>query len=152
MRKLRSPILAFVLIVVSLAAAACSDADRKKLAEADDDFARGVQTALALDESLIKENLISKDDAIAVTSALLDVNRLGGQFHVRAETYGKSGGATKTELIGLANGLSASVVTLNHQGVLHIKNPNSQTQFVAAVAVMQGALGVLTAVLTGGGK
>lgn len=148
MRRLRSPILAFVLIA-SVIATACTDADRKKLAQASDDFARGLQTALALDDSLIKANLISKDDAIVVTGAILDVNHIAQQFNENAKTYGKSGGSTKADLLKLASGLSASLATLNQQGTLHIKNANSKTQFLAAMAVMNTALGVLTAVVGG---
>jgi hypothetical protein len=148
MKRLRSPILAFV-IVAALAAAACSDADRKKLAQADDDFARGLQTALALDDSMIKGSLISKDDALTLTTALLDLSRLSQEFHNNAKTYGLSGGSTKADLLKLASGMSASLATLNAQGVLRIKNPDSKTQFLGAMAVLNTALGVLTAVLGG---
>lgn len=138
-----------VILLIALLAQACSGDERKKLAQASDDFARGISTALALDDALIRQQLISKDDALTITSAILQVNQIARQFNDRAKTYGTSGGSTKAELLKLAGDLSASLATLNQTGTLKIKNPNSQAQFQAALAVLNSALAIIQGVLGG---
>src|SRR5262249_10114125 len=130
---------AAVILVAVLCSAACTSDQQKKLAPASDDMAKGIATALALDDALIKGNLISKDDAIAVTSAILDVNRIAGQFTAVAKTYNGSA-TTKAQLVGLASQIGTAIQKLNDSGVLHVKNPQSKAQLDAAVAVMQSAL------------
>lgn len=137
------------ILLVAVLAVACDADERKKLAKASDDFARGIAMALALDDALIKQKVISNDDAIVITSAILDANRIARQFNDRASLYGKSGGSTKSELLQLTSDIDGSLATLQKQGVLRIKNPASQAQFTAALAIMKSAVAVAQAILGG---
>lgn len=145
----RKRILCCVL-AIALTAGACTDEQRKKIAQASDDIARGLHTALALDEALIKQQLVSKDDALAITTLLLDVNRAAKEFNDKARAFGSIDATEKAELLRMASDMTASVATLNQQGVLRIKNQQSQIQFLAAIAIIQGGVAVLTSILQGG--
>lgn len=144
---IKQKVVAVALAVLLLAA--CTDADRKKLAQASDDLARGVSTLLALDDSLIKNKLIDKDSAITITSAILDVNRIHGKLNGLAKAYSPGNLQSKQALVAGVGELAKAVSDLNASGALHIKNQQSQTEFAAAMAVVQSAVAVLSGVVGG---
>src|SRR5689334_14492375 len=86
---IRRKIAVAVLLTLALTFQACTDSDLKKAAQASDDMARGISVALDLDTALIQQKVLQSDDAITITSALLDVNRLVRQFNNTARTYTK---------------------------------------------------------------
>jgi hypothetical protein len=146
MRRLKGLI---AVLVIATVMAACEEGTRKKVAQANNDVARGISVLLVLDSELIDTGALSKDDAIALTSAILDLNKAFEEFNTQAQSYKTFDTNAKTNLLLTLNTISASVSRLNDQGVLHIKNPDSQVRFRAAIAVVQSGIAVLQVVLGG---
>ncbi|MBI3654102.1 MAG: hypothetical protein HY231_23980 [Acidobacteria bacterium] len=147
-RKHYLPVLLSVcLLATSLSFTACSDSDLKKAAQASDDMARGISVALDLDAALIEQKLLSSGEALTVTSALLDLNRLVRQFNDTAQTYKSFDISARTALGKILADITTTLDKLNNQGVLKIKNPDAQLKFRSALAVMSSAVNVLAALL-----
>lgn len=139
-----------LILLVCLFIQACDNADIRKAAKASDDMARGISVALDLDAALIQQGLLSNDEAIAVTSALLDLNRLAREFNDTARGFKALDGAAKASLLQILTSITASLDKLNTQGVLRIKNAEAQQKFKTALAVITAAVNILAATLAKG--
>lgn len=137
------------LLILAMFSTACTDDNLKKLAQAGDDFSRGITVALDLDAAMLHSGTISRDDALVVTTSLLDLNKLGKRFHERLTVYSKLTPEARGELLPLVNGLVDDADKLQRDGLLRIKNPQSQAEFNAAIGIVKSALATARAVLKG---
>ena len=144
--KVLKKILIVPVLLLAISLSACADADRKKLAQASQDFASGVTVTLSVDQALIDQGLIERDDAAALTGAILDVSNAGAEFNRTAQTVSLSG-AGKTLVLGKLTALADAAGRLEAAGTLHIKNSQARLQFQAGVAVIKVAIGVAQSVL-----
>jgi hypothetical protein len=140
--------IAITLLLACFVTQACTDEDRERAAQASDNMARGISVALDLDAALIEARLLDKDEAITVTSALLDANRLIREFNETAKGFKSIGAAERSALLRIVTGITRSLDRLNEQGVLRLKNPEAKQKFTAALAVVTGAVTVLSTLLT----
>lgn len=144
------PVLIIALTLATLPMTGCDDSDLKKAARATDDLARGINILLDLDAALIQQNIISRDDALTITNGILNVNRLAKVFNDKARTYKSLDADAKSALLKITDDILAALGTLNAQGVLKIKNSNSQAQFQAGYAVLTAAVATLRTLLQKG--
>jgi D-serine deaminase-like pyridoxal phosphate-dependent protein len=145
-RRLLAAVLMLALIVPLTA---CTDDNLRKLAQAGDDFSRGLTVAFDLDASLLHSGAISKDDALTITTTLLDLNKLGKTFHERLVAYSKLTPEARGALLPILAQLVAAADGLQRNGLLRIKDPKAQAEFSAAVAIITGALATAQIVLRG---
>lgn len=118
------------LILFSLA---CEKDKLRALATANDRVAATISIAIDLKRELGQQHLISPSDELALTNALLDVNRAFVILNGHARAYTKLGPEEKVETVALLNDVSRAVQELNSQGVLHIRDEQAKARFSAAV-------------------
>jgi hypothetical protein len=137
------------ILIIALIASACDDEQIKRLARAGDDFSRGISVAFDIDAALLRSNMISRDDALVITTSLLELNRLGKQFHARLVAYSKLTPEARGQLLPIITELIAAANGLQRDGLLRIKNPQSQAEFAAALGVITAALATAQIILKG---
>lgn len=128
---------------------ACTDDNLKKLAKAGDDFSRGITVALDLDAAMLHSGALSKDDALAVTTALLDLNKLGKTFHSQLTAYSKLTPEARGSLLPILTQLIDAAQALQRDGLLRIKSPEAQAQFNAAIGIVTAALSTAQLIVKG---
>lgn len=146
--KLRCKLVLGLALCLVLALPACTFSERKKLAQASDDFSRGVNIVLTVDEALIDQKLVTDAGGRAIAQGALDVSRAGKEFNLQAQALTKLDGEAKAKLAVSLDAVTDSVVRLEGQGVLHIKSPQSRSAFDAGMGVIKSAIAIVKGIVS----
>lgn len=136
-----------VLTVLLLLQVACKDDAIRKAARAADDMAVTISLAIDAKRELATAGLLKPDEEIPLTLGLQKVNTAVKAFHLQVKHTKQLDPTSKTLLLQLFAGITASVVELNHEGVLGIKNPEAKTKVAAVLAGFQVSFTAIQAVL-----
>jgi hypothetical protein len=90
-----------ILVVAGLTLQACQSADLKKAAQASEDIAISIKLAIATNQDLAKQGIITGAEALMIDRVLLVLNEADQSFVATARTYTKWDATSKAALAAL---------------------------------------------------
>lgn len=119
---------------------ACDKDQLRKIATKTERIAILLDAGIEAKRALGKTGDIDSAGELLATNALASVNSIVQQVNDRAQNYTELDQSTRAETIKLLQDAAAILDDLNAQGVLHIKNPDTQKRFQSAVSILSVAL------------
>lgn len=119
----------FVLFAVCLSQTACNKDQLRRAANTSAMTASLVRVAIDTKRALAKDGTLDRDEELAITVAMRDLNLAVIEFNSLARTYDEFTAETRAQLLTLFNNVTLGVARLNDQGVLRIKNPQARGRF-----------------------
>lgn len=139
-------------LLLSLALlAGCKDSDYTKAAKAVNDVAGGLQAVEQIDENLYSAHVIDKDAAKAIAGVVVEASFVNDEAITLLKSTKALDTTSKTQLLAYIQQVVQDVNTLQQDGALYIKDPQSKASFDAAIAGVSGALTVVQGVLASQG-
>jgi hypothetical protein len=147
LRKLIAPTLVMFAIAALVVLAACDQSEYRKLADANAKIstALGAITQETVDLATAREI----DDATA-GAILREVDHalvVNDEFRQMLKQSKKLEPSDRAQIANLISGIGASLDRLNRDGVLHIKNPDTQTKLSVSIEAARAAIAIVASVV-----
>jgi hypothetical protein len=144
--RIAAPIAVLAVIASLLAVMACSESEYRRLTRSQAEIASALGAIYQLTVDSANAQLITRDVTVAILVEVDHGTVLNGQFRDRLRQAKNIQPGDRAALAQFATDLLASIDRLNENGVLHIKDPDTQAKFAAAVNAARVAIVAVSAI------
>lgn len=138
--KLHTLLLAALLSTALLILTACPDSQLHQAAQVANGIASSLNNAESLNESAYHQGIITAADSAAVSNYIKYSVQVNEQLIAQVRSVKKVDPQSAATILAAIDNLAASIDVLQNQGVLHIKDPNTQKQFGNYIAIIRAAI------------
>jgi hypothetical protein len=135
------------LLVAVFFISGCDDSQYRRAVRASAGISSGVERLQDANELALKAGEIDPDAARAIALAGADIIAANRALRLELRSVKKLDTQSKAAIVAHIREIAASVQKLNEDGVLKVKNPDSQAKFAAILAGVDGSLAVLQSLM-----
>lgn len=139
-------IFAIVCAALIVVGAACDQSEYHKAADAAAKISSSLKAAVTETDSIYRAHLITREERDLVLVEIDHAQFVNDEYVRQLQSFKKIDASNHAVLVNWVADLSSSVDSLNTNGVLHIKNADSQQKLGIYVTAIRGSIQILATI------
>lgn len=139
--------LTMVCALVFLIGVACDQGEYHKAADAAAKVSSSLKAAVSESEALYRAGAIGKDEFVNLLVELDHAAYVNDEYVRQLRSFKTIDATNRSVLVNWIGDMTRSVDSLNANGVLHVKNAESQQKLAVYVTALRGSIQILGALL-----
>lgn len=135
-----------LLFALCFAFAACEQSQLRKAAAASDRIAGLVSTSIEVKQKLATAGVISREEELKITNALVEINDAAANFNSKARTYKISDPVQRSELLKILEDATQSLAELT-ESTQAIRDPKARDKLIATFTGINEAVKTISEIL-----